>query len=113
MHKTKNSEKLKPSKEKSMELAMAIDCLKPWIHMVDLPYLRVAVKAMFADASRVDSTAPLNRNYDPAKTELMRMQATALGTLGDFIEQLIEIDKKKVKISDNDRTMDQLAQLFS
>ncbi len=90
------------SEEKSMELAQAIELMKPFIHMIDTDYLAEATRALFAQASRMDSMAPMIRTYNPGKSDLIRKQARAMDLLGQYIDELKQISRMKAKLQDDE-----------
>lgn len=100
------------TEQESTQQAYFIEMLKPWIVVMNLPYLKECVKAMRADASWQDSASVLSRNYDPAVTQLMRKQAEALQNLIDYIEALQECEKMKGAISKNGNLRDSIEKLF-
>jgi hypothetical protein len=63
------------SEEKSQQLACVIQIINQHAMMIDLPYAKLIYSGILEQASMEDTLAPLNRNYDPAKTKLKRAQA--------------------------------------
>ena len=101
------------SPEKSMELAMCIEMMKPAICLIDMEYLTEAKAALFNQATRMDTLAPLNRSYSPKKSDLLRKQAMALGALGSFIDELKQVTDLKKRIEEEDKTMSSIEQMFN
>lgn len=91
------------SKEKSEDLAMKLELAKIYLFQIDLEYAHFAASEIRKDASWTDSTAALNRNYDPKKSQILYTQADALMCLVDFINGLKDVQKLKdeLKVMDD------------
>jgi len=100
------------SKEKSQEQANIIIGIALNVMMLDLPYLKEAVKQMRDQASWQQSASVLNPNYNPKKDELLYAQANACQKLIDYVESLQEVDKLKGEVSTYESHREQLAKLF-
>lgn len=101
------------SKQRSEELALNIELLKLHIYTIDADYMSLVSKKLYEHAGNIDSTAALNKHYDPATTQLMRKQASAMSLLVNFIQSLKDIQKDKDNIKDRDVSMDALVEEIS
>lgn len=97
----------------SEHLALALEIMKQSIHMIDLDYARVVHKGLLEDANFKDSAAALNPMYIPKKTELLRLQASALGKLIEYIELLKLIDVLKREVKGEIDIKENLVKIFS
>ncbi len=100
------------SVKKSQELAMAIEMLKPWLYHVDVEYAKEVSKGMFEQANRQESLSVLHPSYPQKKNEVIRIQATALDSLIEFIELLQEADKLKLEIGEEKKIREEISSLF-
>lgn len=97
---------------KSMELAGQIEGIKAFAMMMDLDHLRESIKHFREQASFQDSAAVLNPRYNPKKSQLLDMQATALENLLGFVERLKKCQEMKDSIKQDDAVRDEIEKMF-
>lgn len=100
------------NQEKSQELADLINDIKMPLFFMDLEYAKEAMEQMMKQANWQDSAAVLNPSYNPDKSNLLRLQGSALNHLIKYVETLKEVDKMKEKISTHDVAIDKIKQMF-
>ncbi len=100
-------------RQKAEELATQIGLIKSVIHMVDVDFARKTVKDMKQGANRMDSTAALNRKYNPTRSKLMFIKAQALELFCDFIDKLKESDKVALELGEIEKNMEALSNFLN
>jgi hypothetical protein len=100
------------TKEKSQQLADTIESIKLLLFCIDVDYAKSVVKAMHNQAEREDSLAVLNPRYNPAKSNMIHMQANMLNDIVNFIETGKQVDEAKKGIQETESHFDKIAKLF-
>ena len=97
---------------KSLQLALAIENMKPFIQEIDLEFASEMATRLMNQASFEDSAAVLNPAYTPRKSELLRAQGRAMCTLVKFILILKECSEMKVELAQTDAARSEIAKMF-
>lgn len=98
--------------DKSLELAERINEMKITLLRIDLDYAKEMAGKMQDRGNFMDSAAALNPMYNPAKSDVYRLQGKSLGLLVEFIETLKEIDKLKAEANRYESNQQTLMNLF-
>jgi hypothetical protein len=96
----------------SNQLAAMISGIAFYARTIDLDYLKLSEESFNNQASFQDSTAIINRNYNPEKNNALRLSAKALYILHEYIITLKEIDEAKRQAALYDDQADKIAALF-
>lgn len=97
---------------KQLELAGAINAMKPFLLYIDLEFARKCVNDLREHGGFIDSAAVLNPMYNPLKPDIIRKQAKALSLLVEFIELLKEVDQMKERLSNEQANKEEIMKLF-
>ncbi len=101
------------TEEKSNELANVIITLNVSTRFIDVDYAMAAASKLRTLANNNDTTAVLNRSYNPNKSDLLNKQAESLECLCSYIRALRECDKLKQIVSSYDNNIKNFTQLFN
>lgn len=100
------------SKEQSEEFAARFELFKMAIHSIDWDYARLIVEGLRDQAGWQEAAAVLNQNYSQTKTDLVRLQANALGKFVEAVELLKKCDELKKEISGEENHRNEIQKLF-
>jgi len=98
--------------EKSKEQADIIKTIAIIAHGLDLEYLKEGAKQLRQQGSFQNSISILSYKDHSKKTELLLLQAKALNSLCEYIENLKEIDRHKKSMANWDAQQDEINNLF-
>ena len=100
------------SVEKSNELALIIKAVQPLLATIDTEYARALAKAMRQDINMQQTMAVLNPRFDPAKLEIIRVQAESLDKLAGFVEDIRKAGEMKSKLAETDKIRQEIDKYF-
>lgn len=88
------------SVKESEKLAACITGMKLYFQNVNLPYAKGVASRMLEDFNMYQSTAAINRNYNPVKAELIALQAESLKGIITAVENLIRCSEIKEQLKE-------------
>lgn len=117
--KNQNASALENSHEEDMarrEKSELLAAQLPLIHGVlfehDMEFIREAGHDMCNNANRMDSAAPLIRNYSPLKSQLLATQGKAMLLLSEYMKTVKECSELKAKICTEEQHHQHMNQIF-
>ena len=100
------------TQQESINLALQIESMKPYLHLIDTEYARFAAKKMRDQAHWQRAAAVLNPSHPELKNKYLQQQGDALDKLVDFIESLKECDHIKGQLSGEVKAQEETSKLF-
>lgn len=103
---------MEKSFEKSEAQADIIRSIQMEVMVLDVEYCREISKDMMEQASRQETMAILNPSHPQAKNDILRMKATALSTLCDYVDTLRRISEMERELKSAEGAQAEIKKLF-